>query len=78
MRKKALPDAKQPRRQEKDLFIYKNEKPQNNLFDEAKSIVVSWDSLRAKSVSNLGKPSDLVNKRYLNASHRQDRSQGTN
>lgn len=36
-----------------------------NVFDEAKSIVVSWDSLRAKSVNNLGKPAELVQKKYL-------------
>jgi hypothetical protein len=38
---------------------------QNNQFDEAKSIVVSWDSLRAKSVNNLGKPAEIIQKKYL-------------
>lgn len=38
---------------------------QHNQFDEAKSIVVSWDSLRAKSVNNLGKPSQLIQRKYL-------------
>ena len=38
---------------------------QNNQFDEAKSIVVSWDSLRAKSVSNLGKPAEIIQRKYL-------------
>ena len=33
---------------------------------------MSWDSLRAKSVSNLGKPSELVNKRYLRADPEED------
>lgn len=43
-----------------------------NVFDEAKSIVVSWDSLRAKSVNNLGKPSDLVQKKYLKIDPEED------
>lgn len=56
LRKKALPEPKEKRKGEKDLFILKHDKNlQHNQFDEAKSIVVSWDSLRAKSVSNLPK-----------------------
>ena len=45
---------------------------QQNQFDEAKSIVVSWDSLRAKSVNNLGKSEELVEKKYLKAMDPED------
>ena len=45
---------------------------QQNMFDEAKSIVVSWDSLRAKSVNNLGKSEELVEKKYLKSSPEDD------
>ena len=42
------------------------------MFDQAKSIVVSWDSLRAKSVNNLGKSEELVEKKYLKADPEDD------
>ena len=45
---------------------------QHNQFDQAKSIVVSWDSLRAKSVNNLGQPAELVQKKYLKADPEED------
>ncbi len=45
---------------------------QQNQFDQAKSIVVSWDSLRAKSVNNLGQPAELVQKKYLKADPEED------
>lgn len=34
--------------------------------------MVSWDSLRAKTVTNVGKPSDLVSKRYIRADPEED------
>jgi hypothetical protein len=56
LRKRAIPEPKDKKKNEKDLFILKHDKNmQNNQFDEAKSIVVSWDSLRAKSSNNLEK-----------------------
>jgi hypothetical protein len=61
-----LLEPRQKKKGEKDLFILKNDRQMHqNVFDEAKSIVVSWDSLRAKSVNNLGKPAELVQKKYL-------------
>jgi hypothetical protein len=73
LRRKALPEHREKKRGEKDLFIIKHDKEtSHNIFDEAKSIVVSWDSLRAKSVNNLGKPADLVQRKYLKADPEED------
>jgi len=33
---------------------------------------VSWDSLRAKSVNNLGQPAEIVHKKYLKADPEED------
>lgn len=66
-------EPRQKKKGEKDLFILKHDKEMHqNIFDEAKSIVVSWDSLRAKSVNNLGKPSELVQKKYLKIDPEED------
>lgn len=73
LRKKALPEHKERKKGEKDLFILKHDnQTQKNIFDEAKSIVVSWDTLRAKSVTNLGKPADIVQKKYLRPDPEED------
>lgn len=45
---------------------------EHSQFNQAKSIVVSWDSLRAKSVNNLGQPAELVQKKYLKADPEED------
>lgn len=73
LRKKAIPEAKDKKVAEKDLFILKHDKnDHNNIFDEAKSIVVSWDSLRAKSVSNLGKSEEILQKKYIRSDPEMD------
>lgn len=47
------------------LSLKPESQPQKSSNNEIKQIMVSWQILKSKSVNNLGKPSENVNKPYL-------------